>query len=321
MGLPGIALSGDLGPHRQRLLFGQPAVGAARLAAAARRAAACPATSGSSRIVLAVTSTAAMVLLIVLLLTSAALAQGASAQGASSPGATARPASPPTPSEGEADKIYRVLFPVDDEQQPAEPYVYVPQDFSNRLGREAASGGNVPQQWVIVGAEYRIVFDRDTAGPALQARELVALYRVRTNLAGMRLVLPIRQDQVYLLPNRARLDGRPASVAWEAEGTRLVVEVPEAGEADLELAFRPQVERGDGMLRCEVLIPRVPTARVRLQVPDHVSDVDCPAALAPQRRTRKEIASLRWAPPIGWCFNGRPNRRPPAALRRWKASC
>ncbi len=238
-----------------------------------------PPPSGSSRIVLAVTSTAAMVLLIVLLLTSAALAQGASAQGASSPEATARPASPPTPSEGEADKIYRVLFPVDDEQQPAEPYVYVPQDFSNRLGREAASGGNVPQQWVIVGAEYRIVFDRDTAGPALQARELVALYRVRTNLAGMRLVLPIRQDQVYLLPNRARLDGRPASVAWEAEGTRLVVEVTEAGEADLELAFRPQVERGDGMLRCEVLIPRVPTARVRLQVPDHVSDVDCPAAL------------------------------------------
>ncbi len=190
----------------------------------------------SSRIVLSSTRTAISVLLLVLVLTAAAIAQGAPAP----------PPAVPPPSEAPADKVYRVLFPVDDEQQPAEPYVYVPRDFCNRLRREASGGGVVSRQWLIAGAGYRVVFDRDAADPAPLARELVALYRVRTSRAGVRLVLPIRQDQVYLLPNRARLDGRPASVAWESEGPLLVVEIPEAGEADLELAFRPQVERRDG---------------------------------------------------------------------------
>jgi len=264
-----------------------------------QRAADVSGSSSSSRVVLASTATAVAALLTVLLLAASAGAQPPSAESGpataappkppaaepapakSAPTETASvpPASVPTASGGEAERIYRVLLPVDDEQQPAEPYVYVPQDFCNRLRREAAGAGNVSQQWLIADAEYRVVFDRDAADPAPVARELVALYRVRTNRAGVRLVLPIRQDQVYLLPNRARLGSRPTSVAWEAEGTRLVVEISEAGEADLELAFRPQVERADGISRCEVLIPRVPTSRVRLQVPNQVPGVDCPSAL------------------------------------------
>lgn len=258
------------------------------------------------------TTTAVAVLLLVLLLASVAVAQSAPAQAtptppASAPPASAQPApappvsapaapaapatpaavpspsSPPaslaSPPDAEPDKIYRVLFPVDAQQQPAEPYVYVPRDFWNRLRRAASGEGSAVQQWLIAGAEYRVVFDRDAAEAAPLARELVAVYRVRTRRAGVRLVLPIRQNQVYLLPNRARLDGRPASVAWEADGTRLVIEIPEAGEADLELAFRPQVERSDGMSRCEVLIPRVPDAQLHLQLPNDVRDVVCPTAV------------------------------------------
>jgi len=256
-------------------------------------------SSSSSRFVRASSATAAVTLLLVLLLAAAAGAQGppaqpppaqpapvsptpartAPAQPSSGQGESVQPATSPLPSATEADKIYRVLFPVDDEQQPAEPYVYVPRDFCNRLRREASGSSLVAQQWLIAGAEYRVVFDRDAADPAPLARELVALYRVRTSRAGVRLVLPIRQDQVYLLPNRARLAGQPASVAWEADGTRLVVEIPEAGEADLELAFRPQVERREGMVRCEVLIPRVPNSGLRLQTPKQVYEIDCPTAL------------------------------------------
>ena len=187
------------------------------------------APGGSSRIVLASTTTALLVILVVLLTAVTAVAQGV-----------------PTPPAAETGKVYRVLFPVDDEQQPMEPYVYVPRDFCNELRRETSGGGTVARQWLIAGADYRVVFELDAANPSPQARELVAQYRVRTSRAGVRLVLPIRQDQVYLLPNRARLDGRPASVAWESEGRMLVVEVPEPGEADLELAFRPQVELRDG---------------------------------------------------------------------------
>lgn len=221
-----------------------------------------PDTARASRLV--PTSAATGILVFVLVVFAAASA-------AAQPPSTRAPA--------EADKVYRVLFPVDDEQQPTEPYVYVPREFWNRLLREASGGGSVARQWLIAAADYRLVFESDGIQPLPQARELTAQYRVRTYRAGVRLVLPIRQDQVYLLPNRARLDGRPASVAWESEGQTLVVEVPEPGEATLELAFRPQVELQDGMLHCDVQIPRVPDARLRLQLPADAPAVECLSAL------------------------------------------
>ena len=207
------------------------------------------------------------------------------------------PAAPGAPSNApvrEADKVYRVLFPVDDEQQPMEPYVYVPRDFLTSLWRATSGVSAVARQWLISGADYRVIFELDAATLAPQARELAAQYRVRTTRAGSRLQLPIRQDQVYLLPNRARLDGRPASVAWESDGRVLVVEVPEAGEADLELAFRPQVELRDGALRCGIQIPRVPDSRLRLQLPAGVSGVDCLTALgtATSEPTGEQLIAL-----------------------------
>jgi hypothetical protein len=235
------------------------------------------AASDSSRVILASTATALLMILVVLLTPATAAGQGA-----------------PSPAAAETGKVYRVLFPVDDEQQPMEPYVYVPRDFCNYLRRETSGAGIVARQWLIAGADYRVVFELDAASPMPQARELVAQYRVRTSRAAARLLLPIRQDQVYLLPNRARLDGRPASVAWESEGQMLVVEVPEPGEADLELAFRPQVELRDGAVRCEIRIPRVPDARLNLQLPSGMSGVECLTALgnATTEPTGEQLISL-----------------------------
>jgi len=219
-------------------------------------------SSGSSRAVLASATTGVLVFLLVVLAAASAAAQPSTLSA-----------------QAKADKVYRVLFPVDDQQQPMEPYVYVPHEFWNRLRREASGGGVVSRQWLIAAADYRVVFELGGVKPVPQARELTAQYRIRTEHAGVRLVLPIRQDQVYLLPNRARLDGRPASVAWESEGQVLMVEVPEPGEANLELAFRPQVELRDGLLRCDVQIPRVPNARLRLQLPADAPAVECLSAL------------------------------------------
>jgi hypothetical protein len=218
-------------------------------------------TPAASRLVLTSATTGVLVFLLVVFAAVSAAAQA-----------------PRTGSVAEADKVYRVLFPVDDEQQPTEPYVYVPREFWNRLRREASGAGSVSRQWLITAADYRLVFESDGIQPLPQPRELTVQFRVRTYRAGVRLVLPIRQDQVYLLPNRARLDGRPASVAWESEGQTLVVEIPELGETTLELAFRPQVELQDGMLRCDVRIPPVPDARLRLQLPADAPAVECLSA-------------------------------------------
>ncbi len=176
------------------------------------------------------------------------------------------------------DRIYQVLFPVDEEQQPSEPYVYVPRAFWNHLRREAAGGGTSARQWLILAADYRVTFDLDGAKSSLQIRELSAQYRLRTDRAAVRVLLPIRQDKIYLLPNRARLDGQPVSVAWDADGRLLAVDVPEPGEVNLELAFRPQAEQRDALVRCDVSIPRVPNAQLRLQLPNETAAVECPSA-------------------------------------------
>ena len=50
-----------------------------------------------------------------------------------------------------------------------------------------------------------------------------------------RVRIPFRRDEAKLLPDASLLDGRAVQPEWEADGSALVVEIPEPGQYRLEL--------------------------------------------------------------------------------------
>ncbi len=192
--------------------------------------------------------------------------------------ATAQESSAPR-SDTSSETVYRVLYPIDDQQNPLGPYVYVPRDFLAALERSEPREGAKTRQWTIQNAVYRAVFEWDVAEERLVVREVVADWRLATFRDDVQILLPMTQDEAYLLPDRARLDGQRASVNWEANGTGLTVSIPRTGPARLVLAFRPRVTNGDGLSRFDIAIPPLPNAQARLQLPRDALGVRCPTAL------------------------------------------
>jgi hypothetical protein len=184
-----------------------------------------------------------------------------------------------SPPQDPPETIYRVLYPIDADQEPLGPYVYVPRQFLSELQRSANGTRNTSRPWVIDGAEYHVAFEWDVAAERLTVGELVADWHVTTYRNDARIRLPITQDQAYLLPDRAWLDGEAASVTWEPDESGLSVTIPRTGPAHLTLAFRPRVTSSGGTSGFAVSIPPLPTAEARLRVPRDATPVRCPTAL------------------------------------------
>lgn len=192
-------------------------------------------------------------------------------------GASAQETAAPKPAD--FPKVQFVLFPVDENREPSGHYVYVPPALASVLHREGSAGGMAQQKWMICAADYRATLQRDVAMDELVATELVAKYDVEVSERKTRIVLPVEQQQVYLLPNRARWNGQPASVSWMPEGKGLSVEVSEPGKCRLELAFRPRIDRTGDKAGFQLGIPPVPRSQLKVELPDQVKGIEFPTVL------------------------------------------
>jgi hypothetical protein len=178
-----------------------------------------------------------------------------------------------------ADEVYRVYTPVDADNEPAGEYVFLPRVFYDALHRQAGAGAADQLPWLIRTADYRVAVQDVGTDETGGAVEFVARLELQVSQPGTKVRLPVRSEQVYLLPNRARLDGQPATVTWAPDGSALEIETAGVGPAVLELAFRPQVERREGAAGFDVQIPRVAHAHVRSEQPVAMKDVQVTTAL------------------------------------------
>lgn len=194
-----------------------------------------------------------------------------------------------------AAEIHTVLFPVEEDGQPSGRYVYVPEALARVLEQEGSAGGTTQRKWAICDADYSAIVRRVVGDSELAATELVAKFEVEVYRAKTNIILPVEQEQVFLLPNRARLNGQPASVSWMPGGKGLSVEVAQPGTCNLELAFRPRIERVGGKARFQLGIPPVPCSQLKVEIPDQASGVEFPTArgtVAVEEQTGLQVVKL-----------------------------
>ncbi len=178
-----------------------------------------------------------------------------------------------------AGTVYPVLSPIDADGDPQGEYVYVPADFYEGLLREASPSAADARSWMIYDAAYQATMSWNAAEERLSVVELSMTYDLEVFRPGTTVRLPLLESQAHLLPNRALLDGDPATVRWLEDQRGLALDVDQVGRYRVTLALRPHVRRNGDFDHFEVAIPRVGNSRLRIELPPEADQVRFPTAL------------------------------------------
>jgi hypothetical protein len=193
---------------------------------------------------------------------------------------------------------HSVFIPVDKNQQPIQGKYYLPEPFFAELYQRAALQADRPQGWMIASALYRAELINDSAQLGYVIDRLTSEFEIRVFNATTRVRIPLRRDEVNLEPGQARLEDRSIQPEWDAAGHALFVDIAEPGNYRLELSLRPAAQPSSQSAALDLAIPRVPTARLELGVPDGGPFLEFPAALG---AVRWEDVVSRWTVDLGPC--------------------
>lgn len=181
--------------------------------------------------------------------------------------------------ETNAQNVYSVLSPIDSDGDPQGEYVYVPAEFYEGLVREASPSTAETRSWMIYDASYQAMMSWNAAEERLSVVELSVTYDLEVFRPLTTVRLPLLESQAHLLPNRALLDGSPATVRWMEDQRGLALDIDQSGRYRVALAFRPHVRRNGDFDHFEVAIPRVGNSRLRIELPPEADQVHFPTAL------------------------------------------
>ncbi len=209
--------------------------------------------------------------------------------------------------DGDVAPTYSVFIPVNDKQQPTGGKYFVPEAFYAELYRRAAAGrrgGSAvkAQNWTIESAVYRAELAEDAALQEHVVERLTVEYGIHVFHAAAghprsgSVRIPLRREEVSLVPGLATLDDKPVQPDWEADGSALLLDIADPGDYRLELALRPNIpqdRRGSGL---DLAVPRVPTARLEVTTPAGGPPITVPSALG---AVRHEEMPLRWIAELG----------------------
>ncbi|MHC4180281.1 MAG: hypothetical protein ACYSWU_22480, partial [Planctomycetota bacterium] len=186
--------------------------------------------------------------------------------------------------------VHQVFIPVDQNEEPTGEKYYVPQELYIQLHRRGAMATEKPHGCLVKTATYRGAVSRETTSERLVVEELKAGFTLQVFDAAARVRIPLGREGANLLPDGALLDSRPIQPEWEADGSGLLLEVPQPGEYRLELSLRPTLRTGlpsalhfdappNGQSAgFDLSIPRLATSRLELSVPPGLATIRVPSA-------------------------------------------
>jgi|GEM_PF-2925132 len=160
----------------------------------------------------------------------------------------------------------RVVFPVDEDQQPTGDYVYLSEDLYEFLHQASAPQRSNDPTWLVTSAQYSVSFAEEESSVRPSACEIVVEYEVHTFGEATRVQLPLGNGDVHLVASASTLNESPAVFSWNEAHDVLSVEVPDAGDHRLTLRLGVASKRHDEHFVVNVPIPKVPQSKASLLV-------------------------------------------------------
>jgi hypothetical protein len=158
----------------------------------------------------------------------------------------------------------KVVIPIDENQQPAGDYIYLDEKIYERLLQADGLAISGLPRWLLESAQYETTESPQVRGDQAAVDEIRAVFDFYSFGETTVVALPLRREQVLLLEGRARLDGQPVSLSWQADGNELVASVAGTGKHRLELAFGAVARRLEDGLHVTLAVPSAARTTVKL---------------------------------------------------------
>jgi hypothetical protein len=187
--------------------------------------------------------------------------------------------------------VYRVLVPVDAQQEAVDGKYYVPKDLFDQLHRQASIASGQPKRWMITRATYQGTLSRDPVTKQMDLGSLKASLDIQVFHGNSPIELQVPHETAADVISGARFEGRPTALRWKDTGVELLTGPIVPGRYRVELALRPAVQIEATTAGFDLPIPASSNAVLTMTIPADMPAIELPAARG-QVRVQKERGEL-----------------------------
>ena len=179
--------------------------------------------------------------------------------------------------ESSPPAAYKVLVPIDTDQEPIGNTYYVPEPFYRELYRRARGVDAYNQGPVFLSANYSVNTKAQPPDAQHVWLELQAEYEIEVAQGGSELNLVIGGESAAVTTGGVQIDGVDSTFEWDSATGALRISNLEPGVRQLRISLDLTTESKDGFSEVQAAIPPVGTATLSGNLP-MLSELTVPSA-------------------------------------------
>ncbi len=161
--------------------------------------------------------------------------------------------------EAETPVVFDVFMPVDDQREPYGEYVYLPEEFYQRMRNRYSQLQAGSRDWLMTSANYELTWKEDVTAETAITPLITTVIEISTTDAVVDVVLPFWQSECKSV--RVLLQGQEIRTQWLTSQRGLQFQLANAGAHKLTILIEPLLAN-DASQRFLLHIPKVVDAKL-----------------------------------------------------------
>ncbi|HEX6963042.1 MAG TPA: hypothetical protein VF175_14330, partial [Lacipirellula sp.] len=160
-----------------------------------------------------------------------------------------------------------VLYPIDEQGEPAGDDLYVPANLLSELLPPAGNTRYGGAEYVLVEARYEIRLEEDPKAGDVICRECQLHFRLRTFQDDVAVELPLDRHDGRWDGAAKTLDGDEVPLRWNTSGRGATIDVPKVGEHQVVIGVAPRTRTASDETTLALRVPPLPGSQVAIHHP------------------------------------------------------
>jgi len=161
--------------------------------------------------------------------------------------------------EVQAPVVFDVFMPVDDQREPYGEYVYLPEEFYQRLRNRYSQLQTGSRDWLLTSANYELTWKEDVAAETAITPLITTVIEISTTDTVVDVVLPFWRSECKSV--RVLLQGQEIRTQWHESQHGLQFQLANAGDHKLTILIEPLSAKEESQ-RFSLHIPKVVDAKL-----------------------------------------------------------
>ncbi len=161
--------------------------------------------------------------------------------------------------ETEAPIVFDVFMPVNDQREPYGEYVYLPEEFYQRMRNRYSQLKTGSRDWLLTSANYELTWNEDVAAETAITPMITSVIEISTTDIVVDVVLPFWKSECKSV--RVLQQGQEIRTQWHESQQGLQFQLASTGVHELTILIEPLSARAESQ-RFSLHIPKVVDAKL-----------------------------------------------------------